>query len=194
MTISIKIKKGLVKANIILGFIFAALFVLTCTLWSICSMLYYYSVLSELSDYSIKEFILNYITLNIFYLIMSHTFVSCAMFYKSTYRCITRYIIRYKYINYIMIYSTLGTYCSPLLRFLLGPKIARTETEKWHGNSDMLFSMVPLLNIYLYRIVLRRHDLDLKGKSAVWLYLTGRLAYTLIVCMNESGRKYLKWD
>ena len=93
-----------------------------------------------------------------------------------------------------MIYSTLGTYCSPLLRFLLGPKIARTETEKWHGNSDMVFSMVPLLNIYLYRIVLRRHDLDLKGKSAVWLYLTGRLAYTLIVCMNESGRKYLKWD
>ena len=102
MTISIKIKKGLVKANIILGFIFAALFVLTCTLWSICSMLYYYSVLSELSDYSIKEFILNYITLNLFYLIISHTFVSCAMFYKSTYRCITRYIIRYKYINYIM--------------------------------------------------------------------------------------------
>jgi hypothetical protein len=192
MTISIKIKKGIVWTSKIIGIILSVSFVACCTLWCACMIWFYRDVISEISDYSIIKEI---IPLSAIFLILSHCFVlDLIIRNKHAYRNVCYFVLHYIFFNYIMIIFTLGIYSTLLLKILLGPKILSTKTEWWYGNGPSLHTMLPLLNIYLYRIVLRRHDLDLKGKSAVWLYLTGRLAYTLIVCMNESGRKYLKWD
>ena len=133
MTISIKIKKGLVKANIILGFIFAVSFVACCTLWCACMIWFYRDVISEISDYSIIKEI---IPLSAIFLILSHFFVlDLIIRNKHAYKNVCYFVLHYKYFNYIMIFFTLGIYSTLLLKILLGPKF---YLQKQNGGMVMV--------------------------------------------------------